>query len=68
MLADFLKRRENEARNPQTVVQLKEARKAIEEKDAVIAEKEDLIAKQQQEIKDLRDRLGIDRFPSRMQA
>lgn len=52
MLADFLKRRENEARNPETVVQLKEARKLIEEKDKVIE-------KQQQEIQQLRDQLGL---------
>ena len=52
MLANYLKRKEEEARNPETVVQLKEARK-------VIAEKDDVIAKQQQEIKELKDRLGL---------
>ncbi len=45
MLADFLKRRENEARNPETVVQLKEARETI--------------ARLERENKELKDRLGL---------
>ena len=52
MLANYLKRKEEEARNPETVVQLKEARRLNQEKDEVIA-------KQQQEIKELKDRLGL---------
>ena len=52
MLANYLKRKEEEARNPETVVQLKEARKTIEEKDEAIARLE-------QENKDLRDRHGL---------
>ena len=52
MLADYLKRREHEARNPETVVQLKEARKIIEQRD-------ESIARLEQENKELRDRLGL---------
>ena len=59
MLANYLKRKEQEARNPETVVQLKEARKIIEEKEEVIAEKDESIARLQQANKKLRDRLGL---------
>ena len=52
MLGHYLKRKEQEARNPETVVKLKDARRLNEEKDEVIA-------KLQHEIKELRDRLGL---------
>ncbi len=52
MLANYLKRKEQEARNPETVVQLQEARRLNEEKDKVIE-------KQQQEIQELKDQLGL---------
>ena len=52
MLANYLKRKEKEARNPETVVKLNEARRINEEKDKVIARLE-------QENKELRDRLGL---------
>ena len=59
MLANYLKRKEQEARNPETVVQLKEARRLNEEKDKVIADNEETIARLEQENKDLKDRLGL---------
>ena len=52
MLADFLKRREYEARKPETVLKLKEAHKLLAEKDEAIAQKDE-------EIKQLKERLGL---------
>ena len=52
MLADFLKRREYEARNPETVLKLKEA-------ERLLAEEREANARLQQENKELRERLGL---------
>ena len=52
MLGHHLKRKEQEAGNPEAIVQLKEARRLMEEKDEVITQ-------QQNEIRELRDRLGL---------
>ena len=59
MLADFLKRREYEARNPETVVQLKEAHKLLAEKDEALAQKDQALAQKDEEIKQLKERLGL---------
>lgn len=73
MLANYLKRKEHEARNPETVVKLKEAQTLLEEqqqalakKDEVLAQKEkalaqkdEAFAKLQQENKELREQLGL---------
>ena len=52
LLANYLKKKELEARNPEIVVQLNEARRLLEEKDQIIAQKDE-------EIKQLRERLGL---------
>ena len=59
MLANYLKRKEHEARNPETVVKLKEAHRLLAEKDEAIAEKDEDIAKQRRQINQLRHRLGL---------
>ena len=52
MIGNFLKRMEEKSRNPENVVKLREARKEITEKDKIIE-------RQQQENKELKERLGI---------
>ena len=52
MIGNFLKRMEEKSRNPENLVKLREARQEITEKDKIIE-------RQQQEIKELKERLGI---------
>ena len=52
MIGNFLKRMEEKSRNPEHAVKLREARQEIAEKDGIIE-------RQQQEIKELKERLGI---------
>ena len=52
MIGNFLKRLEEKSRNPEHVVKLRQARQEIAEKDNVIK-------RQQQEIEQLKERLGI---------
>ena len=66
MIGNFLKRMEEKSRNPENVVKLREARQEIAEKDValakkdeVLADKDKLIERQRQEIKELKERLGI---------
>ena len=59
MIGNFLKRMEEKSRNPENVVKLREVRKEIAEKDAALAEKAEIIERQQQQIKELKERLGI---------
>ena len=52
MIGNFLKRMEEKSRNPENLVKLREARQEITEKDKIIE-------RQQQEIQELKERLGI---------
>lgn len=52
MIGNILKRMEEKSRNPENLVKLREARKEITEKDKIIE-------RLQQEIKELKERLGI---------
>ena len=66
MIGNFLKRMEEKSRNPEHVVKLREARQEIAEKDVALAKKDEaladkdkLIERQRQEIRELKERLGI---------
>ena len=52
MIGNFLKRMEEKSRNPENVVKLRQARQEITEKDKIIE-------RLQQQIKELKERLGI---------
>ena len=58
MIRNFLKRMEEKSRNPENVVKLREARQEIADKDKALAEKDHVIERQKQEIKELKDRLS----------
>ena len=59
MIGNFLKRMEEKSRNPEHVVKLREARQEIAEQAKALAEKDSVIERQQQEIKELKEQLGI---------
>ena len=59
MIGNILKRMEEKSRNPENVVKLRQARQEIAEQAKALAEKDNVIKRQQQEIKELKERLGI---------
>ena len=59
MIGNFLKRMEEKSRNPEHAVKLREARQEIAEQAKALAEKDNVIERQQQEIKELKEQLGI---------
>ena len=59
MIGNFLKRMEEKSRNPENLVKLRKARQEIADKDASIAEKNEIIERLQQQNKELKERLGI---------
>lgn len=58
MIGNFLKRMEEKSRNPENVVKLREAHELLDEQGKALAEKDDLIEQQKQEIEKLKERLG----------
>ena len=59
MLADFLKRREYEARNPETVLKLKEAERLLAEAREANAQKEEKLTRLKQKSEELKDQLIV---------